>query len=68
MKLIYVSYQPHWHRQINLLSLFSLCNKIWNNSEGNSSYSKMTFTLQKRTFRIMAGAKTIIHVEVSLRD
>jgi hypothetical protein len=31
---IFVTYQQHWHAQINLFCLFSLFNEVWNNFLG----------------------------------
>jgi hypothetical protein len=63
---INVSYQRHWHPQIylfiylliHLFCLFPFHNEIWNNFWGNSLNSKMIFTLQRRTVRIIAGVKS----------
>jgi hypothetical protein len=54
----YVPYQQHWHPQINLFCLFPFRKEIWNNFWGNSPNSKMIFTLQMRTVRIIAGVKS----------
>jgi len=35
---------------------------------GNSSNSKIVFTLQKKIIRIIVSANLVIHVEVHLRD
>jgi IS1 family transposase len=55
---INASYQQHWHLQINLFCLFPFHNEMLNNFLGNSPNSKMTFTLHKRTVRIIAGVKS----------
>jgi hypothetical protein len=52
-----VTYQQHQHHEINLFSLFSLLNETWNIFWGNSSHSKKVLTLQKKTVRIIVGAK-----------
>jgi hypothetical protein len=50
---IYITYQQHWHSQINLFCLLSLSNEVLNNSSDN----KKVFTLQKKIVRITVGAK-----------
>jgi len=42
----------------HISSLFPFHNEMWNNFWGNSLNSKMIFTLQRRTVRIIAGVKS----------